>query len=283
MLFSQRKGLKPVRSVIQTDGMDSALRNALWDVLQLAIWDEDANTGYYDYLDESSLNWLFRLYWHKYFNEPIDKLPQKTKDAIAVVRQYFFTCKWYEVYDFMEFSANHAEDRYTRHLIELSNLVLERELSGYRFIDKSIVPISSEEEINSIESALENTSSLKGANVHLRTSLDLLSDRKSPDYRNSIKEAISAVESISQTISSDPKATLGSALKELEKKSAMHPALKSSLSSLYGYTSDSNGIRHAMLDEPTLTFIDAKFMLVACTAFVNYLIGKAAESGIELS
>lgn len=283
MLFSQRKGLKPVRSAIQTGDMDRDLRNALWDAVQLAIWDEDTNPGYYDYLRESSLNWLFRIYWHKFFKKPMDRLPAKTAEAIAAVRQYFFDCEWFEVYDFIEFSANHAEDHQADQLVKLSNLVLERELSGYRFIDKRIVQISSEEEIESIESALDNTSLLKGANAHLRAALDLLSDRKSPDYRNSIKEAISAVESISQTITGDAKTTLGSALKELEKRSAIHPALKASLSSLYGYTSDSDGIRHALLDEPTLSFTDAKFMLVACTAFVNYLIGKSAESGIKLS
>jgi len=110
-----------------------------------------------------------------------------------------------------------------------------------------------------------------------------LGDRQNPDYRNSLKEAISAVESISQVISGDPGATLGSALKALEKQALIHPALKSSLSALYGYTSDANGIRHAMLEEPTLTFTDAKFMLVACTAFVNYLVGKASEGGMRLS
>jgi hypothetical protein len=61
----------------------------------------------------------------------------------------------------------------------------------------------------------------------------------------------------------------------------LHKALKSSFSSLYGYTSDSDGIRHAMLEESKLTFIDAKYMLVACTAFINYVLGKAAELNLE--
>lgn len=277
MLFSQRKGLKPVRSLIQVGSMDAELRNALWDVLQLSLWDEEVNSGYRGDLEDSNLHWLFRLYWHKYFKKPIDSLPQKTRVAIAVLRQHFFECEWYDIYDFIEFSANHADENLSGHLVKLANIVLVRELSAYRFVDKKIVEISSEEELKSIEDALENTTALKGAHAHLRASLDLLSDRKSPDYRNSIKEAISAVESLSQTLTGDPKATLGAALKQLEQRSVMHPALKASLSALYGYTSDSNGIRHAMLDEPTLTFTDAKFMLVACTAFVNYLVGKSAQ------
>ena len=104
-----------------------------------------------------------------------------------------------------------------------------------------------------------------------------MSDRKNPDYRNSIKESISAVESICKTVTKDDKATLGKALKIIEDQFGLHSALKGSLSQLYGYTSDSDGIRHAMLEESNLTYIDAKFMLVACTNFINYLIEKTKD------
>jgi len=53
-------------------------------------------------------------------------------------------------------------------------------------------------------------------------------------------------------------------------------------SKLYGYTSDSDGIRHALLKENKLNFEDAKFMLVSCSAFVNYLTIKADKSGIKM-
>lgn len=279
MLFSQRKGLKPVKSLLQTDDMDEGLRNGLWDAFQLIIWGSESSS--YNYLEHTELNWLFTATWHKFFKNPVDTLPRKARDAIRAVRDYFFSCEWYEVYDFIEFVAWHMEK--PDEFVKLVNAVLKRELSGYRLIDKKIVEISSEEEVLSIEAALKNTSKLAGAHAHLSSSLSLLSDRKNPDYRNAVKEAISAVESISQVITGDTKATLGSALKALEKQSLIHPALKASLSSLYGYTSDANGIRHAMLDEQNLTFIDAKFMLVTCTAFINYLVGKAAEGGIKLN
>ncbi len=57
----------------------------------------------------------------------------------------------------------------------------------------------------------------------------------------------------------------------------IHPALKASIKSLYGYTSDADGIRHAMLYESNLSYIDAKFILVACTNFINYLIDKTKD------
>jgi hypothetical protein len=50
--------------------------------------------------------------------------------------------------------------------------------------------------------------------------------------------------------------------------------LSKAFESLYGYTSDANGIRHALMDASTLGFADAKFMLVCCSAFVNFLVAK---------
>lgn len=53
--------------------------------------------------------------------------------------------------------------------------------------------------------------------------------------------------------------------------------------SIYWYTSDSDGIRHAHKDTPNFSFEDAQFMLITCSAFCNYLIEKANKVGINLS
>jgi hypothetical protein len=90
-------------------------------------------------------------------------------------------------------------------------------------------------------------------------------------YRNSIKESISAVEAMCKLAAHDDKATLGQVLPKM----GLHPALRDGFNKLYGYTNDADGIRHALLEESTLTFDDAKFMLVACAAFINYLKAKA--------
>ncbi len=47
---------------------------------------------------------------------------------------------------------------------------------------------------------------------------------------------------------------------------------KEAFNKLYGYTSDKSGIRHnGGVDENT-TFEEAQYMLVSCSAFLNYLI-----------
>lgn len=280
MLFSQRKGLKPIKLLVQKDSIDDILRYALWDALYLCLWEKFEYTGYPSTFRQSNLFILFQRYWHGYFNWPLDNLPSNIEAAHKIVREYFFSCSWNEVYDFIEFTAKSAPVELIEDFILFCNDILERELSAYRLVDKQIVPIVAEEEIQSIEEAITNTSKLKGVQAHLKAALNLMADRKKPDFRNSIKESISAVEAISQVLTGDVNATLGAALKTFETKAMLHPALKKSLTSLYGYTSDADGIRHAMLDEPTLTFNDAKFMLVSCTTFTNYLICKASEVGI---
>lgn len=163
------------------------------------------------------------------------------------------------------------------------NLVLKRELSAYRLVGNKITQITSEEEITEIEEALEATTSLEYVKTHLKTALDLLANRKSPDYRNSIKESISSVESLCKLITGDDKATLGDALKTIKRegKIELHAALEGAFQKLYGYTSDSGGIRHA-LEEPKPDFEEAKFMLVSCSAFINYLKVKSLKTGIKL-
>ena len=151
---------------------------------------------------------------------------------------------------------------------------MERELSAYRFVNGKIAQITSEEEIASIEEAAATKDQFNAVSIHLEQALDFLEDRKSPDYRNSIKESISAVESICKLISEDNKAALGVALKKMEPKVTIHPALKKVFDSLYGYTNDADGIRPALLDESDLKFEDAKFMLVTCSTFINYLKAK---------
>ena len=101
-------------------------------------------------------------------------------------------------------------------------------------------------------------------------SLNILEEYSLKDFDNSIKESISSVEAMCQILTKNSKATLGDALKLLKDK--IHPAMKSAFEKLYGYTSDANGIRHANgLGEGDSTFEEAKYMLISCSAFINYL------------
>ncbi len=244
-------------------------------------WDEAGHTHLLK--NDREIYPLIRDLWLDYFKLPIDTISWNWDGAHTYIREYFFKCDWFEVYDFAQFIANNYGSSSTNELfMKYSNSILEREVSGWRFIGGEIAPITSEEEIAEIEKALVSTSSLKPVATHIKTALDFLSDKKTPDYRNSIKESISAVEAICRLITGKDDATLGQALKVIKDKITVHPALEEAFSNLYGYTSNADGIRHSLLDEPDIDFEDAKFMLVSCSAFINYLKLKSSKAGIKL-
>jgi len=195
------------------------------------------------------------------------------------------------VYDFIDFLVNIDLELFNfidlNEFIKRCNIVLEKENSGFRFIDKILSPITNEIELKEIEDAIINAKikKLSGVELHLKSALDKLSDRKNPDFRNSIKEAICAIESLCQLISNNNKATLSDALKIIEKNKIieLHPALKEGFIKLYGYSSDSDGIRHALLEKDKLEFEDAKYIIVSASAFINYLIVKADKAEVKFN
>ena len=186
--------------------------------------------------------------------------------------------EWYEVYDFIEIHIQSVEnEEKSRRQIQYNNL-LEYEKSGYRLINGVVAPITNKLEITSVEEASRNR--LFNVNQHIQKALALYADLENPDYENSIKESISAVESMCCRITgmSGANATLGKALKKLKENDIhIHTAMESAFSSLYGYTSDEDGIRHGGMNFVKAPAEDAKYMLVSCSAFVNYLSEKLSK------
>jgi hypothetical protein len=283
MLFSRRRGLRPAQKPLQTDSVDLELRSALWSCfheLYLKTYRNPDPVGYGPApLLGSNLADFFLALWLSFFKVPTDTLPH-LEEAVGRLREHVLKGKWHDVYDFLEFTLGTVPKPVQDKLRKSWNFMLERENSGYRIVGMQVVAITNDAELTDVEQAAY--SSTEGAQVHLQTAITLFSDRKNPDYRNSIKESISAVESICRSLTKNQGATLGAALNILQPRLGMHGALKSALSSLYGYTSDEHGIRHAMMEEPNLGSAEAKFMLVACSAFTNFLVAKAAAAELEL-
>jgi hypothetical protein len=163
--------------------------------------------------------------------------------------------------------------------VNFANVAFERENSAYRFVGTEILEITDKTEIATIERGLAGP---KAARIHLERAIDLLADRRAPDFRNSIKESISAVEAVCRLIANSQSDTLGAALKKISAKTSIHPAFEQALLKLYGFTSDEGGIRHALMEETSLSYADAKFMLVLCSAFTNFLLTRCAEAGLKL-
>jgi hypothetical protein len=271
MKFSERLGYKPVKEQLQIESIDDELRNSLWSVFLDGFFKDLHNTSY----DGYHLYNYCRSLWFNFFKLPIDTAYIHNDRSVdkerlmKYIRNFFFEKKnWYDALDLIEFSAKYAD----REFMNLINAVLEKEKSAYRFVNGQITEITSSSEISEIEEAITSDDIYKPVTIHLNAALNLLADRQNPDYRNSIKESISAVESMCKIFIGNDKATLGNILGQLEKNGSLHPALKIAFSSLYGYTSDDAGIRHALMEgDREIDFHEAKFMLVTCSSFVNYL------------
>ena len=182
---------------------------------------------------------------------------------------------WYQVYDYISVYLSFLDGDEKIKRMEEINSILQEENAGYRVALGEIVPITNEEEIHTIEKA--GNSEFESVKTHINKALNLFADLTNPDYENSIKESISAVEAMCCIITgiTGTQATLGAALKKLKENGIhIHSAMEKAFSSLYGYTSDENGIRHGGIDFKNAPAEDAKFMLVACSAFINYLIEK---------
>lgn len=195
------------------------------------------------------------------------------------INRIWYAQQWYTYYDILEiilsFSAldskvigSNEKEKITNFKNGVNKIFLEENI-GYRIIDNQVVDITNEEEINEIEKAMDSI--FNSVNNHFEKALSFYSDRKNPDYKNSIKESISAVESMCCIIC-EKKVELGKALGKLEKNGIyIHGAMKNGFQALYGYASDESGIRHGGIEDKEVTEEDAKFMLVTCSAFVNYL------------
>ncbi|MFA6619465.1 MAG: hypothetical protein WCT23_10455, partial [Candidatus Neomarinimicrobiota bacterium] len=224
---------------------------------------------------------VYHAIWTQLYKLDSDYLEETLIKCIKQeIKQKYSKSTWYEVYDYLECYCRliklQSADYYTK-LCKALNIILENHNSAYHIIEGKVAPISTEQEISEISEACK--SGQKAIDTHMRKALEIFSQKDKKDYANTIKEAISAVEAAVNLINKTAGKTLGDALKELDKKKTIHPALSDALQKIYGYTSDKHsGVRHAIFDgaKNIPDFADAKFMLVACSAFINYLMQRNA-------
>ncbi|MBK7809511.1 MAG: hypothetical protein IPJ51_24990 [Saprospiraceae bacterium] len=276
MKFSQRIGKTPEVKQIQINWIDDELCNRLWNIIEIFVEntiEEDNDNNYHRRTKQK----YFDQVWHHYFKKPLHSQPNY---PFIEIRNYFFTADWFEKYDFIEFILNLEIDVIPyKEFSDTINSILESEYSGYRIIDKKVTPITNEIEITEIKEAKSISKrypQFPGIDKHISQAIEYLSNREKPDFRNSIKESISAVESTCRTLTGE--STLGKSLSKFESKGIkINSELKKGFESIYSYTnSKESGIRHSIVDnivEPN--FSEAKFMLVSCSAFINYIISKS--------
>ena len=271
MKFSERMGIVPARLDLQIDDIDEPLRNSLWNAVHAHFFCFKSD---YKSVDDR-LYFIAKTIWRDFYKRPIDSMSLVQYKIVQEVRSEFMGCSWWKVYDFIEFLIS-IDASFVRcaTFVDEVNTYMAREGSAYRVVSGNICAITSQIEIETVNSLVDQGAGFAAAAEHMSTAIKLYSDRKEPNFRNSIKESISAIESVVRVISQSQSATLGDALKIVAKERKMHSALRESVLKLYGYTNDEGGIRHSLVDADIVDEVDARLMLVVCSAICNFMIAK---------
>lgn len=271
-LFSERHGyIKPSDALI-VDCMPKEVQNSIYNCLY--NYGEE-NPGFFESLD--------KMVWVYFLNEK-----EITYDQTQFNKGYIILYiidnsqyEWHQKLSMIEYLLELLEKMEIKRqqkmpsFIDSINRSFERLNYGYRIINNLVTPISSKEEVYCIEETIG--SAKDNIKEHLNSALKHLADKENPDYRNSIKESISAVGALCREMTGEN--DLGKALFVLEKKQGkLHPQLKTAFDNLYSYVNEKqSGIRHELMDESGAyipSYHEAKYMLVICSAFINYLNGK---------
>lgn len=277
--FSRRYGYEPLPRSMQLEEISEDLRREIFNAVRVLLLGTKSSFGYFvndgarfierifgkfsgiteDKVDnnfENILDWSNRIIYYEEFNRVLDFLEIVMNDNYEI--EYFST------------RIGEAFEQYG------AAYRLNTSQRPYRFF-----PCSSKEQGDATQTAIETLrgDNMHGASTHLRQAAEHINARR---YGNSIADSIHAVESVARHI--DPKSSkaLGPALRSIENAGLLkHPALKQAFSKLYGYTSDEQGIRHALIDQaaPDVGSDEAMFMFGACASFAAYLANKHRQAG----
>ena len=282
MLFSLRNKL------LNNDAMLSRFRNRVWNAFCVLLDTYHSScvasksVRYYE-----AVSTLLFCVVDKIGLEVVDEDPYTTRERLHELLDD--ASQFNDIYDFIEAHLEALFDpprlpygitgidiqRVREEAIKRYSQLLKDENQPYQLYGTHLIPLVDDLGMNEIEKA--GTTHYDSVDKHIEKAWTLFSNRKSPDYENSIKESVSAVEAMCCIITgaSGAKATLGVALGKLKDNGVhIHGAMERAFSSLYGYTSNESGIRHGGIDFKNAPAEDAKYMLVSCSAFVNYLVEK---------
>lgn len=259
---------------LNLEQLPTRTRTRLWNVLYESFQIDPFFPG----LDEPWLQILFDVHCD-YFALPADEWDSCLSTIINQYRNFFQRKTFREVFDLLIILMQ--DSRCPSEFITNVATLFDEERLAYSVVvdpEVTIIPTATMQEGRVISTALKETSTfgLKGANSHLTLAGRAINDR---NWAESIRNSISAVESVVRQIDPNASKSLTSALISIKKSHRLHPALGDAFQKLYGYTSDEKGVRHALLDE-SIARVDAAealFMLGACAAFVSYLCNTCEQ------
>ena len=273
--FSQRYGYELLPGPMRPGEISDDLRLEIWNTIYNLLTGNPA--GLEGYIKPSMKN-IARRTIGRFHKTTENSIPLDYQNIISAFELPIFNAEFNEVLDFLEIAIDELQDsnKFANRIKELfkkhgASYYLDTSKKPYWFVQSA-----SKEQGEATEQAILSLhkNKMNGATEHLRKAAEHINSRQ---YADSIADSIHAVESVARAI--DPKANkdLSSALNSLEKAGMLnHRALKEALKKLYGYASDEEGIRHALVfkDTANVGLDEAIFMFGACASFAAYLTQK---------
>ena len=281
LTFSQREGKASLPEPMRLEHIPQRFRQLAWRVIDGEISDSsdwDYRDGRY-FLKEPNIGSILCSYEFDVLGKLHDEIDGYEPGASAEsFRDLIGGEDYHDVLTCIEFILRdeRCSESLRRGLVGAFDEAPIAYFVGEKNSLPTIMPRFSRESGEATQQAIETLRQnvMEGATTHLRQAAEHINARQ---YGDSIADSIHAVESVARKI--DPRAskTLGPALDSLEGARLLnHPVLKEAFKKLYGYTSDEEGIRHALLDKdsPDVGLDEAVFMFGACASFAAYLVNK---------
>ena len=250
---------------------------------------QEAETALYNVLytykekNEEIFGRLDRLAWTNFFNYRIDEYEGLGKQSRYYLLEVICGGNCIFKFALIDFLLDEIENLRESERNDIPcfaqklNKEFERVNYAYRVINNHVTPITAPEEIKEIEDARQIVSD--NIRMHLDCALRELSKIHDADYRVSVHESLSAVEAFCEKYAGTD--ILSKALPIIDKKKKLHPRIIKAFENLYFYSSEKNtGSRHGLAvedDSFVPTYYEARFLFVACSAFINYMNGKFGE------
>src|SRR3984957_11647122 len=95
--------------------------------------------------------------WTDHFEQLADEARWAFPNLLDQVKDEYVASEWWKVYDFVQFVIDYPlPNKNNDQLISACNAVRERHVSAYRIVGTTLAPITSEQEIEAIEKALNH-------------------------------------------------------------------------------------------------------------------------------
>ncbi|WDA11659.1 hypothetical protein [Paracoccus marcusii] len=277
--FEQAEGEHPLPRQLRPKELTAELRSLVWATLYETIGKHDVGHVYPDLRIMDPWHSIMRRHHVFRLHLPSDEYDPSFDKNMTILKRIIFQGDYLKFFGFLEWllrlDIGHAD------MSQRIDHALIYAKAAYRVVDNdTIAPYASEQEAVALEAALHDIrqAGFSGASQHLRAAASLATGGK---WSDSIRESVHAVEASARMLAPGTR-ELGPALSALERNEVVHAALKKGFGAIYGFSSDEQGIRHPLVDDPKARpgEEEAMFMLGACAAFISYLINKGRQAGL---